>query len=194
MPAWQSTEATQHSEIRFKWAKLQEAETSEARLGVECGLSLNLIPREHKNLQKGQRCGYFLIQISLSYCNFKYVWTLYAWLYNSTTFDRFQETDSALGLRACQHMGMLSLAQWVLHGGWTTAALERFFIVPFSLWPWGLREGYSACSAFIAAQCTFLYQRQTALHAPKWVFPLYFPLCNNQSSLLRSRVKNLAKT
>lgn len=69
MSAWQSTEATQHSEIWFKWAKLQEAVISEAELGVECGQGgpyLNLIPREHRNLQKGQRCVYFLVQIILS--------------------------------------------------------------------------------------------------------------------------------
>lgn len=63
---WQSTEATQHSKIRFKCAKLQEAEISEAKLGVECGQGgpyLKLIPMEHRNLQKGQKCVYFLVQI-----------------------------------------------------------------------------------------------------------------------------------
>lgn len=66
MSAWQLTEATQHSEIRFKCAKLQGAEISEAQLGVECGKGgpyLNLIPMEHRNPQKGQRCVYFLVQI-----------------------------------------------------------------------------------------------------------------------------------
>lgn len=54
-------------------------------------------------------------------------------MHDSTIFDRFQETDSALDLGACQHMGMLSLAQWMLLG--TAAALERLSTVPFSLWP-----------------------------------------------------------
>lgn len=52
---------------------------------------------------------------------------------DSTIFDRFQETDLALDLGACQQVGMLSLAQWVLLG--TAATLERLSIVPSSLWP-----------------------------------------------------------
>lgn len=174
MSAWQSTEATQHSEIRFKWAKLQEAEISEARLGVECGQYLNLIPRVHKNLQKGQRCVYFLVQIILSYCNFKSVWTLYAGLYNSTVFDRFQETDSALGLRACQHMGMLSLAQWVLHGGWTTAALERFSFCLSHCGPedWG-RATQPARPLLLLSVPSFTKGRQ--LSTPKMSFSPLLP-------------------
>lgn len=120
--------------VRFKCAKLQEAEVIEAKLGWreggveggQGGLYLNLIPREHRNLQKGQsklcvlpRSNNFSATVILNTCGL--------YMHDSTIFDRFQEIDSALDLKACQRIGMLPLAQWVLHGGRTAAALERPF-------------------------------------------------------------------